>query len=428
MLIHRNSLLGFVAIIVISGCACTCAWSKPEVDTPVLQAYLTDECPSEPAPPQNHPRMAPFFASILGLGVDHVLDALGTALANAAKEDKEGIAQTGTVPSYLYRLYDADKLSLESCVVVAIAPNGPAEWCNAPAFSGRRACETGANGKPRIQELLHPVAPEAIPYGKGTLAFYAEIELRAANDQRGLLPVPRALYYPGTVNPEARKFRNSDPRDLSISVSGSAPSSETAMSALHVYFKNLTPSPNIVVRQGSSPDTVLDRGIGHTWLSVAKAPDPQKDWANLDPKPKKGDAVSPINLAVEVREVGKPDVFLQVLAAVFAQEKATIAKDIKTLIPGGAEATTAAGDQLDATSKKQAALSTAYKALAALQAACTAPGNTTDTVLRQDVSGYISARAAAEKVAGKGDLDKLPALKDVEASQSVADYCKSVSK
>lgn len=425
---RRKSSLSIVAIVLAAGCASASAVTKPDVDAPVLQAYLADECPSEPRPETTQAHAAPIIASLLGLGVDHVLDAIGTALANAAKEDKEGLAQTGTVPSYLYRLKDADKLALERCVVVAIAPNGPSEWCKStPAFADQRACDNKGNVK-RIESLLVPAAAEALPYGRGPLTFYMEVSLRASIDQRGLLPVPLALYYPGTVNPDSRKFRGNDPRDVSVVVTGTAPSNEAAMGAMHVYFKNLTPSQDLIVREGSSAQPVLDRGIGHTWLSVSKPPDSQKDWVNLEPKPQSGAAISPINLSVEVREVGKPNVFLQALAAAFAQEKATIAKDIKTIIPGSAEAAGAAGDALDATNKKQTALSAAYKALASLQAACATPGSTTDTVLRQNVSGYIAARAAAAKVGDPGDLAKLPDLKGIADNQSVAAYCKSVPK
>jgi len=415
--------LAVVTFVLITGGVTTSAATKSKPDAPVLQAYLSDECPSERGPTGARAHAIPILASILGLGVDQVLDVVGTALASAAKEDKEGLAQTATVPSYLYRLYDNDRLSLQSCVVVVIAPNGPGDWCkNTPALSGSRACEGEGT---RMADLLHPVAIEAVPYGSGPLSFYLEVSLRASTDQRGLLPVPLALYYPGTVNPDSRKFSGTDPRDVSIAVTGTGPSNEAAMGAMHVYFKNLSPSSEFIVRAPSSPHPTLDRGIGHTWLSVSKAPDPLKDWTNLDPKPKAGAAVSPINLSVEVREVGKPNVFLQALAAVFTQEKATIAKDLKSVVPGSAEATAAVGDALDATSKKQGAISAAYKALAALQAGCGTPG-TTDTILRQDVSGYISARAAAAKLAGPGDLAKLPDYKDIGANQTGTDYCKGV--
>jgi hypothetical protein len=348
-----------------------------------LGAFVVHRCPSEsetvlPVPPA----ALPGVSDLLGLGIDYVFDKLGDALAKAAEVDKNGRATSATVPGYLYRIRTASadgkpgKFEGPGCIVVALADSDVNKWCNLAPLQGTEPCV----GTSQLSTLIAPILGLAPHVGTSPPSFYAEILLIPSNDSAGFLPKLMTLYYPAGLHDSGKFTNRKKARDLSISASAATPSGQGALSSVNVILKDLLPSPTLVVRnvqrdvngvlRAIDPNPMLDKATLSVWHAVASPP--EKAVGNV------GSGVVPVNIAVEVREVGDPNKFLQVLAAAFAKNKDTLAGDAKAkLIPSVAAAAAAAQTQtsLAADAEYNIALGAVFAAEAALRAACAVPTN-----------------------------------------------------
>ncbi len=337
----KRSVMAVLAIAV----SATSTAKSPEVPKQILHAWLAPTCPI--SPDDGAPRFAPVFGALLGWGVDYVIDLFGKALADAAQKDRDGLAISTIVPSYLY-LYDpphADMLSdgkskvlmpvpgepsPMQCLIVARASSAPTNWCGSgsPFAAESSVCKSdgllaGVGTVSRgaaFEKASFQAAPANWPANDvaSVPSFYAEVALRPSTDRTGVLPILRTLYYPGAIT--GRKFENSDPRDLVISASAATPKGDGALSTFALHLKKISPDPRI--RKDLHHDPL-------PWSALAAVPDKIV-------LPKTPSGLFAVNAKVEVREIGDANPLLQAAAAIFATAKPDIAKDVKTLTPSRA--------------------------------------------------------------------------------------------
>jgi hypothetical protein len=381
-------------------------------DPQVIQAWMTTTCPTEMEGTPKTGRSLTAVDGLLGLGVDYVVDRLSKAIADAAAVDKNGKSKTATIPTYLYQFVKPKEIGdINRCLIIASAPSQPVAWCDAGSpFQNTHVCADVQTGDVKTSDVktsgkiekalvasLREVSGAPAPHGTGQPILYAEIELLPSNDLTAFIPRLQALLYSAGLNSDDRKFNGLKPRDLSISASAKTPSGEQAFSALQIYLKGVIPSSQLIVRQGAfSPE--LDKGIAPQWFSVIKSPVIQ------DTPDASKNGVVPINLSIELREVGDPNVFLQALAAATSKYSTTLDTEIKSKLPGAmaaAEATQKATD-LDNSSKYESTLSSAYGALSAFQASCSklsaGLSNTNNSDAMEKAYALASAQIAVRKL------------------------------
>jgi hypothetical protein len=376
----------------------------PPPDPTVIQAFMVEQCPSDIPPAGGvQPHAAALLTSLIGLGIDSVLDAFGKALADAADADKNGVARTARAPAYLYHVEpsgdpkkkDAVATRMMQCIVVASAPNGPDKWCNNAEMAKLPVCAQPQQGG-KLEDVLREIDGVSGPKGAGDLDFYAELRLQPATDLRGFVPVLNALYYPVPVISGVRKFAAGKERNLSITITGSTPSGESALSAVHAQLDKVVPQPGMLRRGNSEADKVLLKSLTPLWVGVVKTP----EFAEI-PGGEKDHRAFPVNLSIELREIGDPNAFLQLLAKAFNKYKSNIGDELKSKLPENAlaAATTKKQADMDATAKLQSAIGSAYQAIGGLETACTKPTsaapNAGQTAVLQQ---WYTAAAAVEAV------------------------------
>lgn len=395
----RSLSRGLTAAIVLS---CTCSDAKAQLvnDKLIVNGYVTTRCPSEMEPPDVG--AVGIVESLLGMGVSYVIDQVGSALARAAEADKSGRATQRTVPAYLYTIVrpsdsgDPGVIDAPGCLVTSLADSPPKAWCAHPPLSNSEACI----GQLTVDSAIKPVFAVPPPVGTSKPAFYAEILLVPSNDAVGIMPMLVALYYPSGLH-DSKKFKGNRPRDLSITVSAAGPGGEASLSSVNVILKDLIPSERLVVRKvkrgsgGSltdvSPDSTLDKAIVPLWHAVAKAP--------VKASGKKGESIFPVNLSVEVREIGEPNIYLQALAAAFAKNKDLLTSEARSaLIPSVAAAEEKSAEEVKLASEAtfNTAVADAFKAEPSLQVACVKPTDTSQNLGRAEVRQTWSALASAQ--------------------------------
>ena len=89
MNIKRQLTNLFVAILGTVFIAQVSIGKTPPPDPLVIQAFMVEQCPSDiPAADAPQPHVAGVLTSLIGLGIDSVLDALGKALSDAADAER----------------------------------------------------------------------------------------------------------------------------------------------------------------------------------------------------------------------------------------------------------------------------------------------------------------------------------------------------
>jgi len=397
----KQSLLATLAIAFASPVLAR----APDEPKQILHAWLTPTCPV--SPDAEAPKMAPIFGTVLGWGIDYVVDWFGKALADAAQKDRDGLAISVTVPSYLY-LYDSPhsdelvdgkaKVSIPvpgqfspmKCLIIARASSAPSTWCGSGPFAAYRdVCRadgqlTGVATIARgatLETVQFQAAPADWPLqAQSVPSFYAEIALRASTDRTGVRAILKTLYYPGGI--AGRKFENSDPRDLVISASATTPKGDSALSSFAIRLKKI--SPDARVRSDVHHDPM-------PWSAIAAIPDKFT-------QPNASAGTFAVNLKTEVREIGDANPLLQAAASIYASQNTEISKDLKAATPTAREAA-AEGDR----SKYAAQVNVAHSADIALEKACALPEASASDIgiKRSSVLGAYTAAYAAQKAAAK---------------------------
>ena len=97
-----------------------------------------------------------------------------------------------------------------------------------------------------------------------------------------------------------------------------------------------------MLRRGNSDaDKILLKSLTPLWVGVVKTP----EFADI----RGGDAddrAFPINLSIELREIGDPNAFLQLLAKAFNKYKSNIGDELKSKVPETAAAAAARKSKL----------------------------------------------------------------------------------
>lgn len=369
----------------------TAAQAADAAAKPKLRGWLAQECPTQPPPKDVKARFAG-AEMLVSWGIGLIFDKLGEALTEAAKVDKEGQSTKSTTPSYLFRYTGiaGQPVSPQRCVIVAHAASRPKSWCKSAPFKDARLCAATSDldSRPRAETLLENI--DGVPTLTGDLPpkFYAEIELLASADARGFIPRLQALYYEGGMH-DGRKFKGDAPRNVLISVSGKSPSGTADFSAVSVHLKEFVPSKELVVRTPNAPHAILDRAVDPVWANIIRPPYYYR-------RPTAGDLVYPVNLSVEIREVGKPNEFLQALAQAFDADSAADWARGQLLPSERAQAEAAEqSEQLAGQVKYQTALVEVFKADAGLRAACDKPSETAQEAGRAELLQVIATALAA---------------------------------
>lgn len=418
---HKRNIVLVGAVLILSACASSPASSQASTRSkpkPGLDSWLSSACPSTPAADVEAKALTDLADLLLGGAIDFLFDKVGTALAEAAKADKEGIATIGKSPSYLLegRLPDADNKStyaLRSCLVVSLSNSSPDEWCAHEPFKSDTMC-TGTvdifdtdekkTSVPRVQGLLN--FPDGVPQrsGKDIPKFYAEIHLLSAPGSTAFIPQLQALYYPKGIH-DSRKFSGDRKRDLSIKLTGTTPAGKPAVGTINVILKDVVPSAELLDRKDSGSTAILDGTEKPLWVAVAPQP---KQLPGVDA----GTGFNPVNLAAEVREIGDSNAFLQALAVAFAKNQEEISKELKSqILPGQVEKAEATKNLQDISnaSALAAAVAKAYESEAKLVSACTVPTNAepnkSKSQVRQHWSATHSAQLAVRKLEAEYKVD-----------------------
>lgn len=397
-----SKLLVFVVASLTLLAPCPLIAADTEKPPQVIQAFLVDKCPSDIPANGATPNALGIVSTLIGLGVDKVLDAFGKSLTEAAEKDEKGVAKTARIPAYLYEVNSTGATGkfaprLMTCIVVAKAPSGPSSWCSDTELGKLPACSNLPEAA-QFKGILKPIAGADPPLGIGAPTFYSEIRLEPSTDQRGFIPVLNALYYPESVNSEEPKFKGTAKRDLSITVSASTPGGESALSAVNIHLKQVMPGPHVLRRNNPEDDKVLRNTVTPMWVGIAKTPT-YKSPPGL-PDNGKGDydnRAFPVNLTIELREIGDPRKYLKLLADLFVKYKGQLAEELKSHTPDAMEAADQkeALAELDSVAKYQATIADAYKAIAALDTACEKPAPSSPESGRSAVLQNLYAAAAA---------------------------------
>ena len=287
--------------------------SEPD---PSVHAWLLPTCPSTDA----QARVSPILAGLLVSAAASVIDWLGSALDEAAKADREGKATKGTSPAYLWwHNGKSGERKLMSCMVVVLSNSTPESWCarnNSPFKKDGAICKYFEDKNAPVNQTPG-LSPANWVLGTALPAFYAEIQLEAATDKRGVLPKLVALYYPKGIH--GRKFTNDKPRTLQITVAAATAEGGSALSSIVIRLEDIAPDTQI--QTGTEVPTAGSR----VWAAALAIPEKYTP-------PEGGGAIIPVNVSTEIREIGDPNVFLQALAKAFASQKDALKEQAKAQI------------------------------------------------------------------------------------------------
>jgi hypothetical protein len=318
------------------------------------------------------------LTGVLVSAAGNVIDWMGNALAQAAKEDREGKATKGTSPAYLWwREPKSKTYSLMSCAVVTLSGSNPAGWCDKAgspfAKSAPAVCryfkdlQSPANQKPS----LTPASWK----GQSLPTLYAEIELEAAADKRGVLPKLVALYYP-PKSIHGGKFDNGKQRTLQLTVAAATAEGSSALGSLVIRLDDTLPDAEVQLGEAIRP------AGARAWAAALAVPEKYSP-------PEEGGSIIPVNVTSEVREIGDPNRFLQALAVAFAGQKDALKEEVKARIT---TATTESDpNAVQSTYDTQAAL--IYAAEAKVRSACKVapPATRNPSAVRSEFLGLLEA-------------------------------------
>lgn len=310
------ALCGFLA-----GCAALAASpaASPQAGWQA-HAWPLPQCPSSP---MRVPAAGP--ALLAGVAADLALDRIAAALNAAATADREGIAWAGTDARYLWfgqatggASIDAPVAALAGCIVIALTDRGnadPSLWCAAhdaapaagPAFA--RACTN--EGRRLLELAARDVPGSARGAGTALPHLYAEIRLRPSRDRLAITPEVVALHYPQAL--QARADRT---RDLAFTLQLRLPG-EAKGANLFVLLRDIEPG---LAGGDEAPVYAQDATL---WTAPPA-------YAGRRPVPADiGAGIGPVNIALEIRETGDANAFLQALAAAFSEARPAISKALK---------------------------------------------------------------------------------------------------
>jgi hypothetical protein len=383
------------------------AQTSPEPD-PSVHAWLLPTCPSTDA----QARLSPILTGLLVSAAGGVIDWLGSALDEAAKADKEGKATKGTSPAYLWwHNGQSGERKLMSCMVVTLSNSDPESWCNrgdSPFKNDGAICKYFADKDAPVNKTPG-LTPANWVLGTSLPAFYAEIQLEAATDKRGVLPKLVTLYYAKGIH--GRKFSNNKPRTLQISVAAATPEGSSALSSTVIRVENIAPDTQI--RTG----TDIPAAGGRVWAAALAIPEKYTP-------PEGGGAIIPVNVSAEIREIGDPNLFLQALAKAFASQKDALKEQAKAQIA----AATAEVDPAAVQSTYDAQAAAVYAAEAKVRNACrpNPPATRNPSAVRSEYLGLLEAHrklAAVPSPAQKIDFSPDQATLESLHSSSADDIC-----
>ena len=217
----------------------------------------------------------------------------------------------------------------------------------------------------------------------------------------------------------------------------SEPSGDTAISTISIVLKDMVPSDELVVREGSFNNAIanatLDNAEPTFWTAVAASPKQLPD----DPSP--GTRFYPVNLSGEVREIGDPNKFLQFLASAFTKNQEDLATELKSrLVPGQrreAEANMKL-QKLSNASSIATAIAKAYENEIKLWSACEKLAGDTSNNIQSEIRQHWYATQAAQLVVRK--LEQEHRIKTTETfrlkvestsfniKKSALDNCKAI--
>ena len=331
----RIVLAVVAATIVLAGCARGFTQHREDSRGAQLQAWLLERCPSEPSasPPENYKAMTGVFESLLiAGGIDYLFGRVKKALLDAAEEDRNGRATSGTNPAYLWwntkvKTSDSEMVPVRrpaGCLVVALTESPPTSWCDAgnhfkapvPSSLSEKAENLCGNVGRLVKESDgDPPAPSLQPSltGSGVPEFYAEIKLSPARDTAGIYPQLQLLYYPEGIHGE--KFKTGKPRDVVITISGTTPGGENALTPIVLQLVGIQPDSALVDPGALTIATAV-------WTAASAIPEGY-------PIPDSMGPFYPVNLSSSIREVGAKNIFLQAFAAIFASQSEALATAAK---------------------------------------------------------------------------------------------------
>jgi hypothetical protein len=302
--LRRFGKRGVVALLTfltlsLGSCSSVSDLSSSAPGEPAVRAYLLPVCPS--ATVETHGPEAilvPLAVSV----VKEVLEDSVSWLSRVAKEDAQGKASSGQTPGFLWwYLPGANTSSPASCAVVVVSESSPADWCDKgdSPFSQQAAGVCSYFAKQRslsmgsLQEKSARSGRVALP------AFYAEINLMALKDGRGLAPRSVLYYYPDGIHPGYK--RTARKRTLLVTVSAKKTAGDAeALSAVVALLRDVQPQNEIQAQE-------VD---GDKWSQVL---------ANQETPPANLAAgaapvgMTAVNVSAEVREVGDPSKVIQLV-------------------------------------------------------------------------------------------------------------------
>lgn len=379
----RLAYAGLVLVSTLTSVSANAgAPSQPDAS---LHAWLLPTCPSTDA----QARLDPILTGLLVSATGSLIDWLGSALDEAAKADREGKATKGTSPAYLWW---HDKKSgerrLMSCLVVTLSNSDPKSWCDhsdSPFDKNGAICKYFEDKDAAVNQTPG-LSPANWAMGTSLPAFYAEVQLEAATDKRGVLPKVVALYYPKGIH--GRKFANDKPRTLQFTVAAATPEGSSALSSIVVRLENLTPAAATVRTGGDIPATG-----GRVWAAALAIPE---KYTAPD-----GGSIIPVNVSAEVREIGDSNIFLQAMAKAFAGQKDALKEQAKAQIA----AATAEVEPAAVQSAYDAQAAAVYAAEAKVRSECspTPPSARNPSAVRSEYLGLLETHRKLAAVPNPGN-------------------------
>ena len=293
-----------------------------------VYTWTAPRCPSDVLSADREMAVLGIFGDLLiGTLIDAGLGLLDSALADAAKQDKDGWSRSGKSAAYLYGVKQNEtghSVFPAACIVVAYAKAPtPAMWCGdktKPIEAMTTACS--ASGKSILEALNSDFYNEPddrsmrldeSPDADEAPRFYAEIKLTPSTDGRAVRPEVLQLHYPQAFRKRRGKSRNLILTSTANGVDG------RAKSVILVTIRNIEPKATF------DDDTLL---TAESLWAALPAYDPVKP-AKVDLNGLDGMRVGPVNLVTEIRETGEINRFLQAFATAFSANKKAASAALK---------------------------------------------------------------------------------------------------
>lgn len=426
----KNYICVVFALLITS---CASSGSLANIEGERVNAWLAKRCPSTEAEliekagskrSIEYQKLTKFLDDLLLGTVDFVFDKATSAIKEAAKKDIEGLSTKGSVPAYLFSIKNVKSASYNTpgCVIVAISDSDPEKWCDAEPLKSTKMCTV--SGSPLLQALKSPKGIK-YPAKTGSPRFFAEIELNVSNDKIAAIPLLKSIYYPRTIH-NSKKFRNAEKIDLSIKIDVTALDGSAAMSTIHVPLFKFIPDKNMIIRSFDDFTPALDTTPISSWVTLAKAPEKL-------PQASAGTPFQPVNLNIELREVGDPNKFLQFIASYISDNGEELKRKVQeTLVPSKKERAlaTAKTEALDSNIAVDEARAKVYETEAAVFEECKKATSADPDANRLSIRTKFNLAhiesMKLEKVLIQNGLDQLPPNFKFIESKTAFENCKSL--